>query len=68
MKKTRLHEDQLKNEIRLSLKIKLGIYITEALEMFDNGFSSIILSGTDNAMFKVVLAAEIIKHRINNLH
>ena len=36
--------------------------------LLNTGYKSIILSGTDNAISKVVLAAEIIKHRVENLH
>ena len=47
------------------------MYVKDALRMLDEkgeNLKSIILSGADNAIFKAVLSAEILKHRVKGLH
>ena len=49
------------------MKKSVATTISEALEML-NHQNTIMLSATDNAIWKVAMAAEIIKRRLFGLH
>ena len=51
------------------MKTNVKVFIEEALILFAvKKYKTIIFSATDNAISKVALAAEILKHRVCGLH